>query len=62
MLQLFLPENIIMILKHYESPFHVTHSDEVASKMTMKMDLSIMLSKLIKDKGCRRRKQPKYSK
>jgi hypothetical protein len=32
-----------MALKYYESPFHVTHSDEVA----MKMDLSIMLRKLI---------------
>jgi predicted XRE-type DNA-binding protein len=40
-----------MILKHYDSPFHVTHSDKVASKMAMKMDLSIMLSKLIKEKG-----------
>jgi len=40
-----------MILKYYDSPFHVTHSDEVASKMAMKMDLSIMLTKLIKDKG-----------
>ena len=40
-----------MALKHYESPFHVTHSDEVASKMAMKMDLSIMLSNLIKAKG-----------
>lgn len=40
-----------MALKYYESPFHVTHSDEVASKMAMKMDLSIMLSNLIKEKG-----------
>lgn len=40
-----------MTLKFYESPFHVTHPDEVASKMAMKVDLSIMLSNLIKKKG-----------
>jgi predicted XRE-type DNA-binding protein len=40
-----------MSLRFYESPFHVTHPEEVASKMAMKMDLSIMLSKLIKDQG-----------
>jgi predicted XRE-type DNA-binding protein len=40
-----------MALKHFDSPFHVTHNNEIASKMAMKMDLSIMLSKLIKDKG-----------
>lgn len=39
-----------MALKFYDSPFHVTHSDEVASKMAMKMDLSIMLSDLIKQR------------
>ena len=40
-----------MPLKYHETPFHVTHSDEVASKMAMKTDLSLMLSNLIKDKG-----------
>lgn len=40
-----------MALKFYESPFHVTHDEDKASKMAMKMDLSIMLSKLIRDKG-----------
>ncbi|MEJ1390450.1 MAG: helix-turn-helix transcriptional regulator [Candidatus Sedimenticola sp. (ex Thyasira tokunagai)] len=40
-----------MALKFYDSPFHVTHSEEVASKMAMKMDLSIMLTNLIKSKG-----------
>lgn len=40
-----------MPLKFYDSPFHVTHNDEQASKMAMKMDLSIMITKLIKDKG-----------
>lgn len=40
-----------MALKFYESPFHVTHAEDVASKMAMKMDLSIMLTSLIKEKG-----------
>jgi len=40
-----------MALKFYDSPFHVTHEDEVASKMAMKMDLSIMLTSLIKEQG-----------
>jgi predicted XRE-type DNA-binding protein len=40
-----------MALKFYDSPFHVTHDAETASKMAMKMDLSIMLSRLIKQKG-----------
>jgi len=39
-----------MVLKFYDSPFHVTHDEETANKMLMKMDLSIMLSKLIEDK------------
>nr|UKE82605.1 helix-turn-helix domain-containing protein [Pectobacterium sp. PL152] len=40
-----------MALKFYESPFHVTHGAEIASKMAMKMDLSIMITNLIKEKG-----------
>lgn len=40
-----------MALKLYESPFHVTHDNVTASKMAMKMDLSIMLSNLIKEQG-----------
>ncbi|MER0046409.1 helix-turn-helix transcriptional regulator [Pectobacterium odoriferum] len=40
-----------MALKFYESPFHVTHDAETASKMAMKMDLSIMIINLIKEKG-----------
>ncbi len=40
-----------MTLKFYDSPFHVTHDNETASKMAMKMDLSIMLINLIKEKG-----------
>lgn len=40
-----------MTLKFYDSPFHVTHDDEKASKMAMKVDLSIMLTGLIQEKG-----------
>ena len=40
-----------MALKFYDTPFHVTHGAETASKMAMKMDLSIMLSNLIKEQG-----------
>jgi len=40
-----------MALQFYDSPFHVTHPEDVASKMAMKMDLSIMLSDLITQKG-----------
>ena len=39
-----------MALKFYDSPFHVTHPEEKANKMAMKMDLSIMISGLIEDK------------
>ncbi|MGZ5026810.1 MAG: helix-turn-helix domain-containing protein [Methylobacter sp.] len=39
-----------MVLKFYDSPFHVNHDEETASKMVMKMDLSIMLSRLIQSK------------
>ena len=40
-----------MSVKFYDSPFHVTHDNEVATKMAIKMDLSIMLSKSIKDQN-----------
>ncbi|MCP4702682.1 MAG: XRE family transcriptional regulator [Gammaproteobacteria bacterium] len=40
-----------MALKFYDTPFHVTHDDEKAGKMAMKMDLSIMLANLIKEQG-----------
>lgn len=40
-----------MALKFYDSPFHVTHDKETASKMAMKMDLSIMLTNLLKEQG-----------
>lgn len=39
-----------MALKFYDSPFHVTHDEETANKIVMKMDLSIMLTGLIAEK------------
>lgn len=39
-----------MALIFYDSPFHVNHDEETASKMVMKMDLSIMIRKLIDSK------------
>lgn len=33
-----------MTLKFYDSPFHVTHDEETASKMALKMDLSIFVT------------------
>lgn len=41
-------EGLIMTLKFYDSPFHVTHDEEVATKMTLKMDLSILITSAIK--------------
>lgn len=40
-----------MALKFYDSPFHVTHNVNIASNMAIKMDLSIMITNLIKEKG-----------
>lgn len=40
-----------MPLKFYESPFYVNHDEDTASKMVMKMDLSIMISKVIENKN-----------
>lgn len=40
-----------MALKFYDSPFHVTYNEETASKLAMKMDFAIMLTKLIRQKG-----------
>ena len=39
-----------MALKFYDSPFHVNHDKETASKLVMKIDLAIMLSRLIESK------------
>jgi len=40
-----------MSLKFYDSPFHVTHDQEVASKMALKMDLSILVTDVIEQNG-----------
>jgi len=40
-----------MALQFHESPFHVTHDDETASKMALKMDLSIFITNCIKKLG-----------
>lgn len=40
-----------MALKFYDSPFHATHEERVATKMALKMDLSIMISNAIDQKG-----------
>lgn len=38
-----------MPLKYYESPFHATHSEDEASKLAMKIDLSLLIIKYIED-------------
>ncbi|MDF9618505.1 helix-turn-helix transcriptional regulator [Pseudomonas entomophila] len=40
-----------MALQFHESPFHVTHDVETASKMALKMDLSIFITDCIKKMG-----------
>lgn len=40
-----------MALQFHDSPFHVTHDQETASKMAMKMDLSIFITDCIKKMG-----------
>lgn len=40
-----------MTIQYFESPFHVTHEDEVASKMALKMELSIFITDCIKKLG-----------
>ena len=37
-----------MALQFHDSPFHVTHDEETASKMALKMDLSIFITDCIK--------------
>lgn len=48
-----------MSLIFYDSPFHVTHDAEKASKMAMKVDLSIMLTKIIQENGWTQQKAAK---
>ncbi|QKL00122.1 helix-turn-helix domain-containing protein [Pseudomonas sp. NY5710] len=40
-----------MPLQFHESPFHATHDAETASKMALKMDLSIFITDCIKKTG-----------
>lgn len=40
-----------MALQFHESPFHATHDAETASKMALKMDLSIFITHCIKKMG-----------
>ncbi|MFW3898324.1 helix-turn-helix domain-containing protein [Pseudomonas putida] len=40
-----------MALQFHESPFHVTHDEKTASKMALKMDLSIFITDCIKKMG-----------
>lgn len=40
-----------MAIQFYDSPFHVTHDEEVASKMALKMELSIFITECIKKLG-----------
>ncbi|WP_144940270.1 helix-turn-helix transcriptional regulator [Pseudomonas alabamensis] len=40
-----------MPLQFHESPFHATHDTEKASKMALKMDLSIFITDRIKKMG-----------
>ena len=40
-----------MALKYFDSPFHATHSEEVATKMALKMDLSILIAGAIAKNG-----------
>ncbi|HKS13050.1 MAG TPA: helix-turn-helix transcriptional regulator [Pseudomonas sp.] len=45
-----------MALQFHESPFHVTHDQETASKMLLKMDLSIFITDCIKKMGLKQNK------
>ncbi|UZE12317.1 helix-turn-helix domain-containing protein [Pseudomonas sp. B21-053] len=40
-----------MAIQFFDSPFHVTHDEEVASKMALKMELSIFITDFIKKLG-----------
>ncbi len=40
-----------MAIQFFDSPFHVTHDEEVASKMALKMELSIFITDCIKKLG-----------
>jgi predicted XRE-type DNA-binding protein len=40
-----------MAIQFFDSPFHVTHDEELASKMALKMELSIFITDCIKKLG-----------
>ena len=40
-----------MAIQFFDSPFHVAHDEEVASKMALKMELSIFITDCIKKLG-----------
>lgn len=40
-----------MALQFHESPFHVTHNEQAARKMALKMDLSIFITDCIRKMG-----------
>ncbi|WP_347170461.1 helix-turn-helix transcriptional regulator [Pseudomonas salmasensis] len=40
-----------MAIQFFDSPFHVTHDEEIASKMALKMELSIFITDCIKKLG-----------
>lgn len=40
-----------MTIQFFDTPFHVTHDEEVASKMALKMELSIFITDCIKKQG-----------
>lgn len=42
---------MLIAIQFFDSPFHVTHDEEVASKMALKMELSIFISDCIKKLG-----------
>jgi predicted XRE-type DNA-binding protein len=42
---------MLMAIQFFDSPFHVTHDEEVASKMALKMELSIFITDCIKKLG-----------
>jgi len=42
---------MLMAIQFFDSPFHVTHNEEVASKMALKMELSIFITDCIKKLG-----------
>jgi predicted XRE-type DNA-binding protein len=42
---------MLMAIQFFDSPFHVTHREEVASKMALKMELSIFITDCIKKLG-----------